>query len=270
MPADRVPSVWVVSSHRVLTNEHGHPQRYSLIDEGAQRALVDLGLQPVCFPRVPTDRLALMVDTVQGVVLGGSATNVAPRHYGQTPMRRDMALDEERDALVLPLVRLCIERGMPLLGFCRGSHEINVALGGTLHQDLREGGVVHWEAPDESLERQYADRHSVTLRKEGELSRLTGCARFPVNSLHSQGVDRLGEGLVAEACADDGLVEAFRWHDTRQFAWGFQFHPEWNHRHHPWYANIMAAFTEACWSRLNGNAMSTTTSPSSPKAAGST
>jgi putative glutamine amidotransferase len=253
MTADKAPFVWVVSSHRVLNNEHGHPQHYTLVDEGGQQALLSLGLQPVCFPRVPADRLATMLDGVQGVMLGGSATNVHPRHYGQAPVRDGMAFDDERDALALPLVRLCIERGIPLIGFCRGSHEINVALGGSLQQDLRSSaGVVHWEAPDESLDRQYADRHEITLRKDGELSRITGCTRFPVNSLHSQGVERLGSGLVAEAFADDGLVEAFRWPDTRRFAWGFQFHPEWKHDPHPWYGKIMAAFAQACWSRWNG------------------
>jgi len=70
---------------------------------------------------------------------------------------------------------------------------------------------------------------------------------FPVSSLHSQGVCRLGHGLVAEAHADDGLVEAFRWHDASQFAWGFQFHPEWGWRWHPAYGRIMEAFAQACW-----------------------
>lgn len=84
----------------------------------------------------------------------------------------------------------------------------------------------------------------------GELERLTDCSRFAVSSLHSQGVKRLAPGLVAEAHADDGLVEALRWHDARQFAWGFQFHPEWGHQQHPRYEKIMEAFVQACWGRL--------------------
>ena len=132
--AGRVPCVWVVASHRTLGNEFGQPQQYTVMDEVGSRTLVNLGLQPVCFPRVPAGRLGLVLDMVDGVLLGGSATNVHPRHYGEEPLRADMSFDEGRDAVALPLVRLCIEQGVPLIGFCRGSHDINVALGGSMHQ----------------------------------------------------------------------------------------------------------------------------------------
>ncbi|WP_298234111.1 gamma-glutamyl-gamma-aminobutyrate hydrolase family protein [uncultured Azohydromonas sp.] len=256
LDAQRVPCVWVVASHRELGNEHGHPQPYTVMDEVGTRTLINRGLQPVCFPRVPAGRLPLMLDRVQGVLLGGSATNVHPSHYAEEPLREGMDFDQAREAVTLPLIRLCIERGVPLIAFCRGSHEFNVALGGSLHQDLQAlgGPVVHWEDPQEPLAEQYAERHEVSLAPGGELERLTGCSRFAVSSLHSQGVKRLAPGLVAEAHADDGLVEAFRWHDARQFAWGFQFHPEWGHQQHPRYGKIMEAFVEACWERLRAEA----------------
>ncbi len=246
------PRVWVVASHRTLDNEHGHPQPYTLIDEGGSVALVDLGLQPVSYPRAPVERLGALLDTVQGVLLGGSATNVHPRHYGEAPIREDLPFDDERDALALPLVRLCIERAVPLIGLCRGSHELNVAFGGSLHQDLhrRGGDVVHGEDPDEPLDAQYRDRHAVTAVAGGELERLAGATRFGASSLHAQGAKRLGDGWVAEAWADDGLVEAFRWHDPSRFAWGFQFHPEWGYRSRAPYRRIMAAFVDACRARL--------------------
>jgi len=251
LPADRVPCVWVVASHRELGNEHGQPQQYTVMDEVGTRTLVNLGLQPVCFPRVPPGRVAPTLDLVDGVLMGGSATNVHPRHFGEEPQAAGL-FDEARDAVSLPLVRLAIERGVPLIGFCRGSHEINVALGGSLHQSLQALGtpVTHWEDPQEPLEQQYAERHAVACVPGGELERMSGCPGFPVSSLHSQGVKRLAAGLVAEAHAEDGLVEAFRWHDARQFAWGFQFHPEWGHQQHPRYAKIMGSFVEACWARL--------------------
>ncbi|MGZ5847145.1 MAG: gamma-glutamyl-gamma-aminobutyrate hydrolase family protein [Ramlibacter sp.] len=254
LPAARVPCVWVVASHRELGNEHGHPQRYTVMDEAGTRTLVNLGLQPVCFPRVPAGRLDLLLDGVDGVLLGGSATNVHPRHYGEEPLAPGMCFDESRDAVSLPLVRLAIERGVPLVAFCRGLHEVNVALGGSLHQALQAlgGPVVHWEDPAESLEAQYRERHEIGCLGGGALERMTGCSRFAVSSLHSQGVKRLAPGLVAEALADDGLVEAVRWHDERQFAWAFQFHPEWGHQQHPRYARIMGAFVEACWAHLRG------------------
>ena len=249
---ERVPCVWVASSHRELGNEHGKPQPYTVMDEMGSRTLLELGLQPVCYPRVPAPRLPQLAESLEGVLLGGSFTNVHPRHYAEKQAHAGMAFDEAREAVSLPLARLCIERGIPLIALCRGCHELNVALGGSLHQDLRAlgGAVVHWEDPDEPMTQQYAERHEVSLVAGGELERITGCSRFAVSSLHSQGVKRLAAGLVAEAHADDGLVEAFRWHDRRQFAWGFQFHPEWGHAHQPHYGKIMAAFVEACRARL--------------------
>ena len=250
---DRLPPrVWVVASYRRLDNEHGHPQPYTLVDDAGALTLANLGLQPVSYVRAPAARIGALLDTVQGVMLGGSATNVHPRRYGELPFREGLPFDEERDALALPLIRLCIARNLPLIGICRGAHELNVAFGGSLHQDLRgrRGNVVHWEDPDESLDEQYRERHEVTTVAGGALERIAGCARFGASSLHQQGVRRLGDGWVPEAYAEDGLVEAFRWHDPGRFAWGFQFHPEWGHRRHVPYARIMGAYVDACWARL--------------------
>lgn len=248
-----VPCVWIVASHREMRNEHGQPQRYTLVDEGGSRAVRNLGLQPLSILRVPTGRLPAMLAKVDGVLMGGSATNVDARHYGEEPLHGPEVTDHEREAVTLPLARLCVERGVPLIAFCRGSQEFNVAMGGSLHQDLKSlgGKVVHWEDPRETVEQQYALRHAVQAVPGGALERLAGASRFDVSSLHSQGVRLLAPGLVAEAHADDGLVEAFRWHADDRFAWGFQFHPEWGHSEHPPYARIMAGFVEACWKRFD-------------------
>ena len=256
LAVQRVPCVWVVASHRELGNEHGRPQQYTVVDEGGSRALAQLGLQAVSYLRVPAGRLPLLAQSVDGVLLGGSFTNVHPRHYAEVPAEEGMPFDADREAVALPLIRMCIEHGVPLIAFCRGSHEFNVAMGGSLHQDLQSlgGSVVHWEPPDAPMEEQYAERHEVSLVAGGELERIASCSRFAVSSLHSQGVKRLAPGLVAEAHADDGLVEAFRWHDSGQFAWGFQFHPEWGHEEHPRYARIMGTFVDACWARLRHKA----------------
>lgn len=247
-----VPSVWVVASHRQLTGPSGHRQEYTVMDEAGQRTMLNMGLQPVCYPRVPADRVEALLASVDGLLLGGSDTNVDPRLWGESPARPEFEYDRERDALAHPLIRLAIARKVPVLGFCRGSHDINAALGGSLHQWLRDmpGLVKHWEDDDEDLDEQYVERHFVTCVPGGELEGITRMGRFPVSSLHSQGVHRLGEGLVAEAHADDGLVEAFRWHDPSAFCWAFQFHPEWGWRWHPAYGRIMNAYVRACWERL--------------------
>ncbi len=247
-----VPGVWVVASHRLLTGPSGHRQLYTVMDEAGQRTMLNMGLQPLCYPRAPRERLEALLAGVDGILLGGSDTNVDPRLWGEQPLRPGFEYDFERDELAHALVRLAIARKVPVLGFCRGSHDLNVALGGSLHQWLpgMAGMVRHWEDPDESLDETYAERHFVTCTPGGALERITRMGRFPASSLHSQGVKRLGDGLVAEAHADDGLVEAFRWHDPEVFAWGFQFHPEWGWRWHPAYGRIMNAYVRACRERM--------------------
>jgi putative glutamine amidotransferase len=252
MAGTRVPAVWVVASHRLLTGPSGHQQLYTVMDEAGQRTVLNMGLQPVCYPRAPPVRLEDLLAGVDGILLGGSDTNVHPGLWGEQPARPELEYDHERDALSHALVRLAIARRVPVIGYCRGSHDINVALGGSLHQWLRDrpGTLKHWEDPEESLDETYQERHFVTCTPGGELERITRMGRFPVSSLHSQGVKALGSDLVAEAHADDGLVEAFRWHDPGVFAWGFQFHPEWGWRWHPAYGRIMQAYVRACWERL--------------------
>jgi putative glutamine amidotransferase len=248
----RVPLVWVVASHRMLKKEGGHLQRYTVMDEAGQLTVFNMGLQPVCYPRAPLERLPELVAAVDGILLGGSDTNVHPSLYGEEQAKPDLEYDRERDSLGHALIRLALSRRVPLIAFCRGSHDFNVAMGGSLHQDLKvlPGSVKHWEDPEETVDEQYMERHFVTCRPGGELERMTRMGRFPASSLHSQGVKVLGHDLVAEARADDGLVEAFRWHDSALFAWGFQFHPEWGWRWHPAYGRIMNAFVRACWGRL--------------------
>lgn len=246
-----VPVVWVVASHRRLTGPSGHEQLYTVMDEAGHRTLLNMGLQPACYPRAPLDRLEGLLAGIDGILLGGSDTNVHPRLFGEQPARPEFQFDEERDTLAHALIRLAIARRVPVIGFCRGSHDLNVAMGGSLHQWLRDlpGSVKHWEDPKETLDQTYAERHFVSCVPGGELERITGMGRFPASSLHSQGVKVLGHDLVAEAHADDGLVEAFRWHDSSVFAWGFQFHPEWGWRWHPAYGRIMNAYVRACRER---------------------
>jgi len=166
---------------------------------------------------------------VDGIFFTGSPSNVEPRHYAGEPSSPGTLHDPHRDATTLSLIPRAVASGVPVLGVCRGFQEMNVAMGGTLHQRVHEiaGFDDHRENKEQPLDLQYAPAHEVVLEPGGTLSRLAGTGTIRVNSLHAQGVDRLGAGLAIEARATDGLIEAFRVADAPAFALAVQWHPEW-------------------------------------------
>ncbi len=186
-----------------------------------------------------------ILDTVDGILLTGSPSNVAPKRYGGPAPREGVLQDERRDATTLPLIRRIVGHGTPLLAVCRGFQELNVAHGGTLYQHVEEvpGRMDHREDKTAPLDVQYAPIHDVTL--SGTLERIAGARTIKVNSLHGQGIDRLGQGLVAEAIAPDGQIEGVRVTDARAFALGVQWHPEWRFWENDFSARLFAAFGEA-------------------------
>jgi putative glutamine amidotransferase len=124
---------------------------------------------------------------------------------------------------------------------------MNVAFGGSLHQHVAEveGLDVHHENPDDPLDVQYGPNHDVALTDGGLLRRLFGRERAVVNSIHEQGVDRLGRGLAVEAVAPDGLIEAFRVADSPGFNLAVQWHPEWKVTENELSLAIFKAFGDA-------------------------
>ena len=193
-----------------------------------------------------------MLDLVDGLFLPGSASNVEPWHYDAiAPL--PMLHDPQRDATTLPLIRAALERGLPLLAVCRGHQELNVALGGTLHQLVHEqpGMLDHREPKDAPRRLQYAAAHGVRLSEGGLLRRIAGVPMALVNSIHAQGIDRLAPGLAVEATAPDGLIEAVRV-EAAPFALGVQWHPEWRFRDDHLSTAIFAAFGDAARSYRAG------------------
>ena len=152
--------------------------------------------------------LDTLLDLAQGVFLPGSASNIHPDRY--TGPKSEMSLDEQRDTTVFSLIEKVLERRMPLLAVCRGLQEMNVALGGTLHPNVQDvpGHMDHREDKTVSRELQYEPAHPVRLVKGGMLADILQLEQLKVNSLHAQGIAELGKGLIPEASAEDGLVEA--------------------------------------------------------------
>ena len=200
------------------------------------------------------DRRALL-SRIDGLMFTGSPSNVEPHHYGGDASADGTLHDSRRDATALPLIRDAVEQGVPVLCICRGFQELNVAFGGSLHQCTYEvdGLNDHREDPEDPMNERYATVHGVKLREGGKLSRLAGCLAgcndAMVNSLHAQGVDRLGNGLEAEAWSPDGLIEAISVKDARAFAMGVQWHPEWKVMENPFYGALFEGFASACRER---------------------
>lgn len=171
-----------------------------------------------------------LVGRLDGLLITGSPSNVEPHRYGGPASEPGTLHDPARDATTLPLILAALEMGVPLLGICRGFQELNVALGGTLHQRVHEipGYTNHREDKSAPLTVQYGPSHRVHLTPGGVLAGLAnGAGSVMVNSLHAQGLDRLANGLSVEAHADDGLVEAVRVTAAPAFALAVQWHPEW-------------------------------------------
>jgi len=239
------PLVAVVTDLKTLP-----PHRFYSAGEKYCQALVQAAdVIPMLIPPM-TDRVAIQewLHRVDGVFLPGAYSNVHPRHFQQSDELPDTEHDEPRDALTLALIQQAIAQGKPLFGVCRGMQEMNVALGGSLHQNLHLVGRYqeHREDKTQPLAVQYGPAHPVQLAAEGLLTQLTGVRELMVNSVHTQGVDRLAPGLVVEATANDGLVEAFRVVDAQNFAIGVQWHPEWKVLEHPGNLALFKAFGRAC------------------------
>lgn len=205
-----------------------------------------------CLPLlVPSDPSLVSVDELlsvcDGFLLTGGRPNVHPEEYGEveTPAHGDF--DRGRDAVVLPLVRACVDRGQPIFGVCRGFQEVNVAMGGTLYPEIRDlpGRDNHRMPPDGTLAEKFALRHVVTLAENGPFHRLLGAQKVMTNTLHGQGIKTAGAGVVIDGYAPDGTPEAIYVKDAPGFTLSVQWHPEWNAANDPVSRPLFAAFGDA-------------------------
>lgn len=205
-----------------------------------------------CLPLlVPSDprfvAVGELLDVCDGFLLTGGRPNVHPEEYGEpaTPAHGDF--DRARDAITLPLVRACIERGQPFLGVCRGFQEVNVAMGGTLYPEIRDlpGRMNHRMPPDGTLEEKFALRHKVSFTDGGVFHRLMGAREVMTNTLHGQGIKSPGARVVIDGYAPDGTPEALYIDGAPGFTLSVQWHPEWQAGQDPVSRPLFEAFGEA-------------------------
>lgn len=212
-----------------------------------------------CMPLlIPSDPRFLSVDelleTFDGFLLTGGRPNVHPNEYGEAETAAHGAFDRARDAIVLPLVRACVERGQPFLGICRGFQEVNVAMGGSLHPEIRDlpGRMNHRMPPDGTLEEKFALRHSVKLSENGVFHQLFGSDEVMTNTLHGQGIKTAGQDIVIDGYAPDGTPEAIYVKDAPGFTLAVQWHPEWDASNDPVSRPLFQAFGKAVHDWANG------------------
>ena len=188
-----------------------------------------------------------LLSRLDGIILTGSRSNVLPSLYGGPPHTDGTPEDEKRDRVTLPLIRAAIDRGVPVLAICRGLQEMNVALGGTLHQRLQDlpDHLDHSTPLHPDARIRTGKAHGLRVEPGSWLHRIAGSGTLMVNSLHNQGIDRLAPGLAADAVAPDGTVEAVRCVHSPGVAVGVQWHPEYDFDTDPVSWGIFAAFGEA-------------------------
>ena len=236
---------------------HNNYQWHAVIDIYL-KALTLVGTTPVVLPSLPADiDLEAILDRVDGVLATGSKSNVHPDAYGKTPGPKYEPYDLARDATAMPLILAAIAKGVPMFAICRGMQELNVALGGTLITEAQEtpGRMDHRAVQSDVQAERFAMSHDVRFEARATLSHIVGGQEIEVNSLHRQVIDRLADGLVVEAAAGDGTIEAVRVDGARAFAYGVQWHPEY------WAASdapsrrLFEAFADAARQHARGSAI---------------
>lgn len=233
-----------------------NPNRFPLHTTGDKylRSVIDgAGGMPVSIPALG-DALDVgsIAENLDGLLLPGGRANVEPHNYGGPPFPDDEIIDPGRDATVLPLIRACIDKGVPIFGICRGIQELNVALGGSLHYriHLLPGKEDHRMRRDvDTIEERFALRHSIYLTPGSLFSNLVGETEVMVNSLHGQGIDRPADGLAVEAISPDGVVEGVRLTAARSFTVGVQWHAEFGFEDHELSGRLFREFGAAARSR---------------------
>jgi putative glutamine amidotransferase len=235
-----LPIVGIPACARLVNGSprHDTPARYAAAVFGGAEALA------VMIPPLGAAQVAVL-DRLDGLLVPGSPSNVHPDLYGGGASLTPDLHDAERDATSLPLIRAAVARGLPVLAICRGIQELNVALGGTLHQAVQDlPDRRDHRAGQGTLEERYGPKHTVAL--SGRLAALLGATEITVNSLHAQAIDRPAPGLVVEAVAPDGTIEAVRVATAPGFAFGVQWHPEWAYASNPASLALFRAFGDAC------------------------
>ena len=237
---NKKPLIGIICCTRILHDLlfHAAAERY------ATAILKTCEATPILIPSLNMPDIFAHLD---GILMTGSVTNVEPHHYNGEMSRPGTLHDPQRDETSLTMIRTAIHLKIPMLAICRGNQELNVAMGGSLFQNVHEvtGRMVHHEDLNLPVERRFDLAHKVFIKEDGKLSKILPHDHIMVNSLHHQAIDRLGHNLNVEAEAEDGTIEAVSVKGEDYFGFGVQWHPEWQVERYPQYVALFKAFNEA-------------------------
>ncbi|SFA76149.1 putative glutamine amidotransferase [Poseidonocella pacifica] len=239
------PVVGIIGNQYLINNEYPAHAGGTMNSEAV--ACVS-GCMPMLVPADPrfvsVQELMALCD---GFLFTGGRPNVHPEEYGEAATEAHGAFDRARDAIALPLIRACVDRGQPILGICRGFQEVNVAMGGSLYPEIRDlpGRMNHRMPPNGTLEEKFALRHPVRFTEGGAFHDLMGATEVLTNTLHGQGIKEPGKRIVVDGHAPDGTPEAIYVDGAPGFTMSVQWHPEWDAASDPVSRPLFAAFGDA-------------------------
>ena len=240
-----LPVVGIIGNAHLINREYPVHSGGRMISVAVREVA---GAVPLIVPADP-DLVSIeeLMSVCDGFLFPGGRANVHPEEYGEEPTTAHGDFDRARDKITLPLIRECVAAGQPILAICRGFQELNTAMGGSLHPEIRElpGRMNHRMPPDGTLDEKFGLRHEVTISEGGVFHRLFGATTVLTNTLHGQGIKETGERIVIDGRADDGTEEAIYVESAPGFALGVQWHPEYKAAEDPVSRALFEAFGEA-------------------------
>jgi len=238
------PLIGITPDLRTRTSTQDRREPLILLQECYTRAILHAGAIPFVLPITPSrSAIREILERLDGIVVSGGNFDIHPRLYGEEPVEGLGEVKEERTEFELELITSALKRDLPMLGVCGGAQAINVALGGSLYQDIAtqiRDAVEHQQG---ALKDQGG--HQIKIHEGTRLRRIVGRETLEVNTTHHQAVKQLGKDLVVNATAEDGVIEGIE-SQSHSFVLGVQWHPEFLTHKDAYQRKIFAAFISAC------------------------